>query len=343
MLELGHVHLDLAGQLFVLEAQLGFVALGAALCLGHAGVQQDLGVGRELGLGLELLQALHQLLDDRHDALEGGVCVHLDVLGRQREQLVHGLGVLLQVVVRQLLAHGLLDVARHAAQVPEHDVLLDVLDRFGQVRWRDDGVATEDRALGEVQVGLDVAEVVLLWVGVGSLANGHGHVLVGGVHLDRRGHVDHDFVDAGHLDLFQEALDHHLLVEHLRVVLHDGHDRLSLGHPLRFAEDVGVGHGNHVGHAGKVLALDLQILHDLAALHVVQIPAVDSAQNLEHAALRLVQTGMNGAENGCALLNQRLSGADWGVAVDIGDLFLGGGHHALGGIGQPAQKLEKYL
>ena len=55
-----------------------------------------------------------------------------------------------------------------------------------------------------------------------------------------------------------------------------------------------------------------------------------------------MQTGVNGAKNGRALLNQRLRGADRGVAVDVGDLFLGGGHHTLGGVGQPTQKLEKH-
>ena len=134
-------------------------------------------------------------------------------------------------------------------------------------------------------MGLNVAKMVLLGVGIGPLTDSHGHVLVGRVHFDRRGHVNHDFVDSGHLNLLQEALDHHFFVEQLRVVFHDGHNRLGLGHPLGFAEDVGVRNRNNVGHAGKILAFDLQILHNLAAPHVVQIPAVDSAQNLEYPGL----------------------------------------------------------
>ncbi len=116
-------------------------------------------------------------------------------------------------------------------------MLLDVLDRLGQVGWRNDGVTTKNRTLCKVQVRLNVAKVVLLGVSVGGLTDGHGYVLVGGVHLHWSGHVDHDFVDAGDFDLFQKALYHHFLVKQVWVVLHDGHNRLGLRHPLGLRED----------------------------------------------------------------------------------------------------------
>ena len=247
----------------------------------------------------------------------------------------------MQVVLGQLGAQGTLDIAVHAVQVPQDDVLLDVLDRFGQVSRGHNRVAAEDRTLGEVQVRLDVAQVILLGVSKGCLPDGHRHVLVGRVLLDRRGHINHQFVDSRHLDLLEEALEDCPLVEKLGVLLHDGHNRLGLGHPLGFAEDVRVRDGNNVRHASKILPLDVQILHNLAALHIVEVPTVDSAQNTQQTALRLVQTGVNGRENGCALLDQSLGGANRGVGVDIGDLFLCRGHHTLGRARQPAQKLEK--
>ncbi len=48
------------------------------------------------------------------------------------------------------------------------------------------------------------------------------------------------------------------------------------------------------------------------------------AQDLEHALLAVVQTGMDGGEHGSALLDQSLSRAHWCVGIDVGNLLLCG-------------------
>ena len=96
-----------------------------------------------------------------------------------------------------------------------------------------------------------------------------------------------------------------------------------------------------VSRTSKVVPLDLQILYNLAAAHVLQIPAVDTLQNLENSALRLVQTGVNARENRCPLLNQGLRRPNRRICIDIGDLFFRCRHYTLGGARQPAQKLEQ--
>ena len=188
-------------------------------------------------------------------------------------------------------------------------MLLDVFHGFRQERRSNHRIATEYRVLGVVQMRLDVPKVVLLREGIGRLANRHGDVLIGCVHLLRRGRINHQFVDARHLNLLHETLDYSLLVKQLRVVLHHGHNGLRLGHPLRFREDVRVRDRDNICYASKILTLNVQILNNLTAAHIIQIPAVDSAQNFEYTTLRFMQSGVNSRENSRALLNHCLSGA----------------------------------
>ena len=49
---------------------------------------------------------------------------------------------------------------------------------------------------------------------------------------------------------------------------------------------------------------------------------------------------MNGAEYGCALLDQGLSRSHRGVGVDVSNLFLGGGDHALGLVDQVVHQVR---
>ena len=233
------------------------VALGAALRLGHAGVQQHLGVWRHWWLGLGLLHLLHHLLDHRHDLLQCLVAVHANVLRYRREQLVDLGWLLCHLVVLRCAFHRHIHIPVHAVQVPQGQVLLDVIHCPWQVGRRDCRVCAQCRVGGEVQDDLDVGKVILLDVGVGGLAHSHRHVLVGSVNLDWRRRIDHQFVDTGHLDLLQKALNDHFLVEQLRILLHHRHHSLSLGHALGFGEDVRVRDGNNVRYTRKVFAGDL--------------------------------------------------------------------------------------
>ena len=104
-----------------------------------------------------------------------------------------------------------------------------------------------------------------------------------------------------------------------------------------------VRHRDHVGIAVEVLALDVQLLHHVAPVHLVEIPAVEALQDLENAGLRIVQSGVNRGEHLRALLDQCLRGADRHVVASVRDLLLGGGHHTLGGVGQEPHELEQGL
>ena len=57
--------------------------------------------------------------------------------------------------------------------------------------------------------------------------------------------------------------------------------------------------------------------------------------------MAVVQTAVDGREHCGSLLDQRLGRPNWGVGVDIGDLFLGCGDHALGRLLQKSHQLEQ--
>ena len=104
-----------------------------------------------------------------------------------------------------------------------------------------------------------------------------------------------------------------------------------------------VRHRDHVGIAVKIFALDVQLLDDVALVHLVEIPAVDTLQDLEHAGLRIVQSGVNRGEDLRALLDQCLRSTDRHVVASVRDLLFGGGHHAFGGVGEEPHELEQGL
>ena len=180
-------------------------------------------------------------------------------------------------------------------------------------------------------------------VGKCCTPDSHGRVFLGGVDLDGLGGGGHQLRDVRHLHLLECPLHHRAAVEQIRILVHHGHDRLGLRHALRFGEDVRIRHRNHIGIPIEILALDVQFLHNVALVHLVQVPPVDTLQDLEHTRLRVVQTGVNGREHLRALLDQRLGGAHRGRGAHVGDLFLGGRDHALCGLGQEPHKLEQRL
>ena len=135
-------------------------------------------------------------------------------------------------------------------------MLLDVLHHMGDECGSNHWVCAKDWVFGEVQVTLDMGEVVLLHISKSRLSNGHSHVLIGRIPLLRIRNVPHQLIDAWHLDLLQEALNHRLAVKKVRVLLHNLHDGLYLGHTLRFREDVRVRHRNYVCVALEVFTGD---------------------------------------------------------------------------------------
>ena len=75
---------------------------------------------------------------------------------------------------------------------------------------------------------------------------------------------------------------------------------LNLRVTLSLREDVRVRDGHHIGVALEVLGLDLQVGHHLALALVFQIPAVEAAQDLQDAGLRVVQQWIvGGTTSGC--------------------------------------------
>ena len=184
--------------------------------------------------------------------------------------------------------------------------------------------------------------MVLLHVSIGRLANGHGGVLVGQRALLGGWNVLHQLGDVWDFDLLEEALFHGLGVVQLGVGVRPLQHGLHLGHALGLAEDVRIRDGNDVGVALKVFALDFQILDYLTLAHLIKVPAVQAAQDLDQTRLRLVQPGVDGRVDRSTLLDQRLRGAHRGVAGHVSDFFLAGGHYPLGGVVQPAQKLKEH-
>ena len=221
-------------------------------------------------------------------------------------------------------------------------MLLDVLDRVVRELRRDERVRAERRVQAEHQVALDVRDVVLLQVGVRRLADRHGRVLVRQGALLRCRHVAQELADVGDLELLEEPLLHRLRVVQVRVLVRPQQHRLHLRHALRLAEDVRVADGNDVGVAVEVVALDVHVLDDVALAHLVEVPPVQPAQDLDQPLLRLVQAGVDGRVDRRALLDQRLGGAHRRVGRDVSDLLFAGGHHPLGGGTEPAQELEEH-
>jgi hypothetical protein len=130
-------------------------------------------------------------LDDRRDALQGLLGVQRNVLGRHSEKLIDLLGVVHKLVGVQFAPHGLLDVAVHAGEVPQTNVLLEVLHNLGYERWRNKRIGTQRRVFGVVEVRLNVRQVILLGVRKGGLPDCHRHILVSGVDLHGRRYVGH--------------------------------------------------------------------------------------------------------------------------------------------------------
>ena len=190
---------------------------------------------------------------------------------------------------------------------------------------------------------LQVCEVILTWVCECRASQCHGAVLVGGIHLRRLHGVWHQFVDVGHLQLLEHPADHSTLVENLRELLGHLHHSLHLGDALGLAEDVRIGHRHHVAVALEVFALDRQLGNDVTLALLVQVPAVDAGQYLEHPALAVMQAGVDAGEHCGTLLDQSLSRAHRRARLDVSDLFFCGGHYPLGGVRQPAQEAEKHL
>ena len=269
--------------------------------------------------------------------------IHHDVSTNGGVHLVDGRCQFWVVVVVHRLANRFLDVAVGAVQVPQRHVLLQVLNQVVEVvrvsKWR----LAQERVHCKLQVVLNVGNVILLQVCVGGLANQQSGVFVGRSALLWRWCVLQQFVDVGHLHLLEQTLFHGLGVVQLRVLVRTRDDRLDLGHALRLTEDVRVRHWHNVGVLGEVFTGDFQVGNHVALLHLVKVPTVQAAQNLQHTGLRVMHACMDRREHRSALLNQGLCGAHRGVGVDVSNLLFAGGDHALGGCVQPTQQLKQHL
>ena len=171
------------------------------------------------------------------------------------------------------------------AEIPEHQVLLEMLEESGQERWRDDRVGPQHRVQCEIEVALDMRQLVLVWVRKRRTADCHCRVFFGGIDLHRLGRRGHQLLHVRYLHLLQRTLDDRSTIEKIGVLVHVGHYRLGLGHPLSLGEYVRIAHRNHVSVPIKIFAANVQLLDHVAHSHLVQIPTIDTLKYLQDPRL----------------------------------------------------------
>ena len=116
-------------------------------------------------------------------------------------------------------------------------------------------------------------------------------------------------------------------------------ESLNLRIALALSEDVWIRNRDDVGIALKVFARNFEFLCHLA-VRVIQIPAVQTRDDLEHPRLRGMKPGMDGTEHRGTLLDQGLSRAHWRVARDVSDLLFCCRDDALSCSAKEAHELE---
>ena len=161
-------------------------------------------------------------------------------------------------------------------------MLLDVFDQVVEVvrvrKWR----LAKERVQAKLQVVLDVSDVVLLHVRIGWLANEHSGVLVRTGALLWSWCVLHQLIDVWHLHLLERAGQHFVHVELVGVLVCQLDHSLHLSHTLGLREDVWIRNRDHVRVACEVFAVDLKVGHNFRLAHVVEVPAVQAAKDLQH-------------------------------------------------------------
>ena len=128
-------------------------------------------------------------------------------------------------------------------------------------------------------------QLVLVWVRKRGTPNRHRRIFFGGIDLHRLGGGGHQLLHVWYLHLLQRTLDDGTTIEKIGVLVHVGHHRLGLGHPLSLGEYVRIAHRNHIGIAIEVFAADVQLLDHIAHPHFVQIPAIDTLKYLQNTRL----------------------------------------------------------
>jgi len=82
---------------------------------------------------------------------------------------------------------------------------------------------------------------------------------------------------------------HRTLVKNLRELRRQLHDRLHLSDTLCLREDVRVADRNHVAVASEVFTFDGQLGNNVTLALLVQMPAVDTSEDVQHTALGVMQ------------------------------------------------------
>ena len=189
------------------------------------------------------------------------------------------------VVVYWLTTLRLSHICIRTVQVPQCHVLLDMLDQVVHIvgigKWR----LSKEWIESKLQVILDMCNVILLDVSVSWLSKQHSGVLIRRSPLLRCWHILHQLIDVRHLQLLQEPSQYLVHVELVRMLLSQSQYSLVLSHPLCLREDVGIRYWNHIRVSCKVIALDLQIGNHFRLAHLIEVPTVQSAKNLQYSGL----------------------------------------------------------
>ena len=105
--------------------------------------------------------------------------------------------------------------------------------------------------------------------------------------------------------------------QRLRALRHGLHLREALG----LAEDVRVGHRDHVERAFEVLARRQFLAGVFLQTLVVEVHAVEAVQDAQHARHRVVEACVDRREDDHALLELGKRRADGRVGVAVGDVL----------------------
>ena len=261
-------------------------------------------------------------------------------LGQHAVECLASLGVLrLHVAhhVAQILAVQCL--GRHveyATSVPKRDVLLDVVQYGGDEHRREDWVHAEGRRHHVRHVRLQVSQMVLVRECRDRSTERRRDVLVHCVLLARLHCGVEQILGVRHLQRLEDTL---LDLAH---VVHAGDGGRALRHclhlrvALRLGEDVRVADWHDVKHAVKVIAPCKLVACLLLKLLVVEVEAVETVEDAQHAAHCVMQTAVDRGVDDCALLQLGERRADRCVRVVVGDVLHRRTYDALGRVDQEA-------